>query len=192
MISFFQLPRGVLKRLDYFRSRFFWQGDSGKRKYRLAKWSVVCCPKDQGGLGIQDLEIKNRALLGKWLFKLLTEDGIWQTPSLGESSSAQMWCLRFLGNPGTHIFGRVLWRRRNYSFHTDLSPLRMDRRLDSRRINNGYAMPLSKNNIWHCTILCGTRVIHSLRCWKHLHRMCRSDGASLGQDKYHGIPCYDI
>jgi len=30
-------------------------------------------------LGIHDLEVKNRALLGKWLFKLLTEDGVWQT-----------------------------------------------------------------------------------------------------------------
>jgi hypothetical protein len=45
MICFFQLPRGVAKRLDYFRSRFFWQ--------------------DQGGHGIQNLEIKNRAILGK-------------------------------------------------------------------------------------------------------------------------------
>ena len=79
MISFFQLPKRVLHRLDYFRSRFFWQGDSERRKYRLAKWSVVCRPKDQGGLGIHDLEVKNRALLAKWLFKLLTEDGVWQT-----------------------------------------------------------------------------------------------------------------
>jgi hypothetical protein len=28
MISFFLLPKGVLHRLDYYRSRFFWQGDS--------------------------------------------------------------------------------------------------------------------------------------------------------------------
>ena len=42
MLSFFQLPKGVLQRLDYFRSRFFWQGDGEKKKYRLAKWSVVC------------------------------------------------------------------------------------------------------------------------------------------------------
>ena len=65
MISFFQLPKGVLKKLDYYRSRFFWQGDSEKKKYRLARWDVVCCPKDQGGLGIHDLRIKNSALLGK-------------------------------------------------------------------------------------------------------------------------------
>jgi hypothetical protein len=40
-----------------------------------------CCvlSKDQGGFGIHDLEVKNTALLGKWLFKLLTEEGTWQT-----------------------------------------------------------------------------------------------------------------
>src|SRR4051812_17682988 len=79
MISFFPLPKGVLHRLDYFRSRFFWQGDNEKKKYRLAKWNVVCRPKDQGGLGIHDLQVKNSALLSKWLFKLLTPDGVWQT-----------------------------------------------------------------------------------------------------------------
>jgi hypothetical protein len=62
MIYFFQLSKGVLKRFDYFRLIFFCQGDSEKKKYRLTKWSVVCRPKDQGDLGIQDLEIKNRAL----------------------------------------------------------------------------------------------------------------------------------
>jgi hypothetical protein len=50
-----------------------------KKKYRLAKWSIVCSPKDQGGLGIHDLEVKNIALLDKWLFRLLTGDGMWQT-----------------------------------------------------------------------------------------------------------------
>jgi hypothetical protein len=75
MLSFFQVPKGVLQRLDYYRSRFFWQGDLEKKKYRLV---VVCRPRDQGGLGIHDLEAKNIALLGKWLYKLLTEDGVWQ------------------------------------------------------------------------------------------------------------------
>ena len=30
-------------------------------------------PKDQGGLGIENLEVKNRCLLSKWLFKLSIE-----------------------------------------------------------------------------------------------------------------------
>jgi hypothetical protein len=65
--------------LDYFQSRFFWQGDSEKRKYRITNCSVVYRPKDQGGLGVHDLEVKNKALLGKCLAKLLSEDGVWQT-----------------------------------------------------------------------------------------------------------------
>ena len=39
---------------------------------------MMCHPKDQGGLGIEVLEVKNRCLLSKWLFKLLNEEGVWQ------------------------------------------------------------------------------------------------------------------
>ena len=51
---------------------------STKKIYRLAKWSILCQPKDQGGLGIHNLELKNIALLSKWLYHLLTTYGIWQ------------------------------------------------------------------------------------------------------------------
>jgi hypothetical protein len=65
MISFFAIPKEVLNKLDYFRSRFFWQGDGHKRKYGLTKWNIMCTPRDQGGLGILDLEVQNRNLLSK-------------------------------------------------------------------------------------------------------------------------------
>jgi hypothetical protein len=65
MMSLFAIPKGVLQKLDYFLSRFFWQSDDQKRKYRLAKWSILCQPKDQGGLGIHDLDVKNTALLSE-------------------------------------------------------------------------------------------------------------------------------
>ena len=78
MLSFLELPKGVRKRLDFFRSRFFWQNDENKRKYRLTKWNIICRPKDQGGLGVEVLELKNKCLLSKWLFKLLNEEGVWQ------------------------------------------------------------------------------------------------------------------
>jgi len=78
MMSFFEIPKGVHKKLDYFRSRFFWQSDDHKRKYRLAKWDILCQPKERGGLGIQNLELKNIASLSKWLYRLLTTDGTWQ------------------------------------------------------------------------------------------------------------------
>ena len=78
MMSFFEVSKEVLKRLDNIRSCFYWQGDEPKRKYRLVKWGFLCQPKDQGGLGIANLAIKNRCLLSKWLFRLLNEDGLWQ------------------------------------------------------------------------------------------------------------------
>ena len=78
MLSFLEVPKGVRERLDMFRSRFFWQSDGHKRKYRLTKWEIICRPKDQGGLGVEVLELKNKCLLSKWLFKLLNEEGVWQ------------------------------------------------------------------------------------------------------------------
>jgi hypothetical protein len=37
MMSFFEVSRGVLKKIEYFRSSFFWRNDEHKKKYRLAK-----------------------------------------------------------------------------------------------------------------------------------------------------------
>jgi hypothetical protein len=78
MMSFFRIPKGVLSRLNYYRSRFYWQCDEHKKKYRLAKWSILCKPKSLGGLGILDLDTQNICLLSKWLFKLFNEKGMWQ------------------------------------------------------------------------------------------------------------------
>lgn len=78
MLSFFEVPRGILEKIDYYRSHFYWQSDNHKKKYRLARWNIVCQPKDQGGLGIQNIDIQNQCLLSKWLFKLINEDGLWQ------------------------------------------------------------------------------------------------------------------
>jgi hypothetical protein len=55
MFSFFEVSRGILKKLDYFRSCFFWQSDDHKKKYRLTKWEVVYTLKDQGWLGVLNL-----------------------------------------------------------------------------------------------------------------------------------------
>jgi len=77
MMSFFEIPRGVLEKIDCFRSRFYWQNDQHKRKYRLVKWNLTCQPKQQGGLGVQNLDIQNKCLMSKWLFKLCNEDGLW-------------------------------------------------------------------------------------------------------------------
>jgi hypothetical protein len=67
-----------LHKLDFYRPRFFWQGDDHKKKYRLAKWGIICRPKDQEGLGVLNLELQNKCLLSKWLFRLINTEGAWQ------------------------------------------------------------------------------------------------------------------
>ena len=75
---FIRNPERCTRKIDCFRSCFYWQNDQHKRKYRLAKWEILCQPKYQGSLGTQNLDIQNKCLLSKWLFKLLNEDGMWQ------------------------------------------------------------------------------------------------------------------
>jgi hypothetical protein len=78
MLSFFEVPRGVLEKIDYYRSSFYWQSYQHKKKYRLVRWNIICEPKEQGGLDILNIDVQNRCLLSKWLFKLINEEGIWQ------------------------------------------------------------------------------------------------------------------
>jgi hypothetical protein len=78
-MSIFKILKGVIKKLDQYRSRFYWRGDTNKKKYRLAKWNILCRPKDQEGLCTIDLEIQNICLLSKWIVNLLNTEGIWQT-----------------------------------------------------------------------------------------------------------------
>jgi hypothetical protein len=37
MMSFFEVTRGVLEKINFYKSRFYWQSDDHKKKYRLAK-----------------------------------------------------------------------------------------------------------------------------------------------------------
>ena len=78
MLSFYVVPSGPRESMDRVRKGFLWSGDKDKKKYHLVKWETVCMPKEQGGLGILDLELMNISLISKWLWKLFNEDGLWQ------------------------------------------------------------------------------------------------------------------
>jgi hypothetical protein len=43
MLSFFEIPKGVIEKIDYFRSRFFWQNDSKKKEIQAHKMEY-CLP----------------------------------------------------------------------------------------------------------------------------------------------------
>ncbi|WVZ54468.1 hypothetical protein U9M48_005255, partial [Paspalum notatum var. saurae] len=107
MMSFFKVPKGILKKLDFYTSSFFWQGGNHRKKYRLTKWDHLCLPKDQGGLGILNLEAQNACLLSKWLYKLINEDGLWQ----------QLLRKKYLKNK---TIGEVFWKPGDSHFWSGL------------------------------------------------------------------------
>jgi hypothetical protein len=55
--------------MDSIRAKFLWQGAEEKFRYHMAKWEMVCRPKDQGGMSIINIKIVNKSLSVKWIWK---------------------------------------------------------------------------------------------------------------------------
>jgi hypothetical protein len=67
MMPFSEILKAVLKKLDYYKSRFFRQGSKDKKKYHLTKRGILYHPTNPGELGIIDLQVQNKYLLSKGL-----------------------------------------------------------------------------------------------------------------------------
>jgi len=71
------LPKSVIKQTDKFRKHCLWRGaDLNAKTPPKAAWTMVCSPKDAGGLGVIDLEKQNKALLIKNLHKFFNKQDI--------------------------------------------------------------------------------------------------------------------
>ncbi|PNX71762.1 cysteine-rich receptor-like protein kinase, partial [Trifolium pratense] len=76
--SFFKAPKCILKQLVRIQRNFLWGGGSDDKKLCWVKWDQICLPKEEGGLGIKNLELFNVALLSKWKWRFLTEgEAVW-------------------------------------------------------------------------------------------------------------------
>jgi hypothetical protein len=72
------IPASVANRLIEKIQRDFLLGGLGEEfKYHLVSWSKVCSPISEEGLGIGNLMMFNRALLGKWLWRYGLEREAW-------------------------------------------------------------------------------------------------------------------
>jgi hypothetical protein len=67
-LSLFPLPRSVAAHIEKLQLDFLWGGIEEELKYHLVSWSKVYTPISEGGLGIRNFVMFNRALLGKWLW----------------------------------------------------------------------------------------------------------------------------
>ncbi|GKV00002.1 hypothetical protein SLEP1_g12766 [Rubroshorea leprosula] len=66
-MSAYLLPKGILYTLDKIRRNFLWGGEGEGKKINWVCWERVCRAKEEGGLGVKDLQKFNVALMGKWL-----------------------------------------------------------------------------------------------------------------------------
>ncbi|GAV93079.1 hypothetical protein CFOL_v3_36457, partial [Cephalotus follicularis] len=75
--STFLLPAEVIKECERILRKFLWasSGNSGKRG--LVKWTTVCLPRPEGGLGIKSLKTWNQILLLKQIWNILNDHSLW-------------------------------------------------------------------------------------------------------------------
>uniref|UniRef100_A0A453CBJ1 Reverse transcriptase zinc-binding domain-containing protein n=2 Tax=Aegilops tauschii subsp. strangulata TaxID=200361 RepID=A0A453CBJ1_AEGTS len=75
IMSFYSFPETLHHEIGSVQARFYWAGEGDKQKYHMVRWSEICKPRDQGGLGIMSSKRMNLALLTRWLWRIANGDG---------------------------------------------------------------------------------------------------------------------
>lgn len=71
------IPVTMIKQVDKYRKHLLWRGsDINAKKPPLAAWQLVTRPKSEGGLGVKNLRVQNKALLMKSLHKFYNREDI--------------------------------------------------------------------------------------------------------------------
>ncbi|GFZ09197.1 hypothetical protein Acr_20g0010050 [Actinidia rufa] len=77
-LSLLTIPKSIAVRLEKLMREFLWKGSENATGINLVAWKELYLPKKGGGLGIRDLVMFNKALLGKWIWRFsLGEDKQW-------------------------------------------------------------------------------------------------------------------
>ncbi|RVW54237.1 putative ribonuclease H protein [Vitis vinifera] len=90
-LSLFKIPASVAAKIERLQRDFLWSGVGEGKRDHLVRWEAVCKPRYRG-LGIGKIPLRNRALLGKWLWRFPRE-------------STSLWHQVILSIYGTHSNG---------------------------------------------------------------------------------------
>lgn len=72
-MSAFILPKGCIKLIESLCSKFLWSGSIDKKGIAKIAWTIVCLPKDEGGLGLRSFTAWNQVLCLKFICILLSK-----------------------------------------------------------------------------------------------------------------------
>ncbi|XP_056859988.1 uncharacterized protein LOC130508476 [Raphanus sativus] len=71
-MSCFLIPKTICKQIVSLMADFWWKTNKESKGMHWKSWDHLCKSKDCGGLGFKDLEAYNLALLGKQLWRMVT------------------------------------------------------------------------------------------------------------------------
>ena len=73
-LSLVRMPISLAKWLEKLQRNFLWGGGALEKKPHLVEWDVIRSNKGQGGLGLRYLTSLNKLLLGKWIWRFISEE----------------------------------------------------------------------------------------------------------------------
>eukprot|EP00253_Pinus_taeda_P016498 PITA_16498 len=109
------VPKWVLKRIWDPQRGFLWGSSATNRKWALVKWTIVCMPKEKGGIGLRDPNHNNAIMSAKiWWQWLSSPERPWATVWTAKYANhrPQEELIRFTPN----IKGSLIWNAAKQHF----------------------------------------------------------------------------
>ncbi|KAJ4810337.1 RNA-directed DNA polymerase (reverse transcriptase)-related family protein [Rhynchospora pubera] len=68
------LPKGIIKKMESLIAKFFWGKTDQTRYMSFVSWQRICRPREEGGLGVRQLQIFGEALFLKLVWAMIRQD----------------------------------------------------------------------------------------------------------------------
>ncbi|XP_073307112.1 uncharacterized mitochondrial protein AtMg00310-like [Primulina huaijiensis] len=108
----FCIPKSVCEEIERVCSNFWWGVDEGKKMLHWKSWEALCQPKCKGGLGFRHLEIFNKALLAKQIWRIIKNPGSLAARVLKARYFRHQDIMKAsLGNNPSYLWRSLLWSR---------------------------------------------------------------------------------